>query len=157
MKKILCYLGILVLLGLTILPPMLRVFMPDQGEEEEEVVKIESVALACTSDKYMVNTNYKNNKVQMIVIKKIINIDESNTEETEESSENVIETEMDMTFQALKEYGDIVYNVLNDGEAIKLDFSISNHEKLNLSTLTKLPEDQKTYYESQGLTCIIRR
>ena len=58
MKKLLCYLGILVLLFLAVLPPVLRIMLPEYGEEKEEEVVIVTTVLSCTSDDFIVNTSY---------------------------------------------------------------------------------------------------
>lgn len=166
MKKLLCYLGILLLLCLAILPPVLRIFMPNQGEVEEEPVLNESILLSCKNDKYETSTNYENNKVQMIAIKKIKDTNESdliddgtrtNQENTDNVIENTEETELDRVFNSLKNANNIIYNDLEGAEVIGIDFSIYNHEDLDLEKLTKSHEKQKTYYESQGLTCTIRK
>ena len=66
MKKLLCFLGIILLLFLAVLPPVLRIVLPDMGEEENEVVH-ENVILNCSNESYIANTSYQNEKVMMIV------------------------------------------------------------------------------------------
>ena len=149
MKKILCYLGILFLFVLAFLPPALRVFLPDKGENKKQEEIIERLVLACSSDTFITNTSYENNKIQMILVKKINQVDESgNTEDI---------SELGLSFADLKKQGDIVYTETDDGEVIQIDFSVSTHDKLNLENFTRGIDEQKNYYEQQGLTCTIRK
>ena len=37
-----------------------------------------------------------------------------------------------------------------------IDFDIYDHKELDLSLLNKSLEEEKAYYESQGLTCTVR-
>jgi len=167
MKKLLCYLGILLLLGLAVLPPALRIFLPDQDRQVVEKNESKSALLSCKNDNYEIITNYENEKVQMLVIKKMKNNNESdleddiNNQENKEEQDNLIEnnkeTELDIIFNSLKEASNIIYNELEDGEVIGIDFSIYDHKDLDLGKLTKSPDMQKTYYENQGLTCTIRK
>lgn len=166
MKKILCYLGILILFTLGILPPVLRSFYKEDNKKEEEKLP-ESAILVCTSDTYMTTTSYEDDEVKKIAIKKIItnkeseeSIDEQenlDTEKPEDNEEMVEKTDMDLLFDSLKENKELIYNNLEDGEIIGIDFSVSKYESIDLSNLTKSKEDQKTYYENLKLTCIIRK
>ena len=183
MKKLLCYLGVLLLLGLAVLPPALRMFLPESKENEEEQILNESVLLFCKNDKYEVSTTYETNKINMIAFKKykdmneiesddeLINQDDINDDlendenELEDKSENneniqdniVEETELDKIFNYLKNSENIIYNNLSDSEAVGLDFNSNNYENLDLTNLKKNYEEQKTYYETKGLTCTIRK
>lgn len=150
MKKILCFLGIIGLLVLTFLPPVLRVVMKDK--KTEEVVKKESGILFCSNLEYVINTSYQNDKIQMIVIKKINTIPETDSNNNLKS-----ESELDQIFDNLKKQTDLIYNEEENGETIAIDFSVSNHDALDLSKITNNIEKQKNYYESQNLTCSIRK
>ncbi|MBQ8472309.1 MAG: hypothetical protein IJ501_02270 [Bacilli bacterium] len=152
MKKLLCYLGILVLFILAFLPPALRIFLPDKGEEKKDEEVIERSVLSCSSDTFITNTSYENNKIQMILVKKLNQVDESGNPIEED-----LTSALNLTFTDLKDEGDIVYTETDDGEVIQIDFSVTTHDYLSIKNLTKGILDQKTYYEQQGLTCTIRK
>lgn len=166
MKKILCFLGIILLLFLAALPPILRIILPDMGEEENEVVH-ENVVLNCSNESYIANTSYQDEKVMMIIFKQLYPTDsntnddqEDPTIENEEDTSNLEQSnieELDEAFEDLKTESNITYNVLEDGEVIEIDFTISNHEILNLTKFTNNLADQRAYYENLGLTCLVIR
>ena len=142
MKKILCFLGIILLLFLAALPPILRIILPDKMEEEKEIVH-ENVVLNCSNESYIANTSYQDEKVMMIIFKQLYPTDsntnddqEDPTIENEEDTSNLEQSnieELDEAFEDLKTESNITYNVLEDGEVIEIDFTISNHETLNLT------------------------
>lgn len=166
MKKILCFLGIILLLFLAALPPILRIILPDKMEEEKEIVH-ENVVLNCSNESYIANTSYQNEKVMMIIFKQLYPTDsntnddqEDPTIENEEDTSNLEQSnieELDEAFEDLKTESNITYNVLEDGEVIEIDFTISNHETLNLTKFTNNLTDQRAYYENLGLTCLVIR
>lgn len=166
MKKILCFLGIILLLFLAVLPPILRIILPDKMEEEKEIVH-ENVVLNCSNESYIANTSYQNEKVMMIIFKQLYPTDsntnddqEDPTIENEEDTSNLEQSnieELDEAFEDLKTESNITYNVLEDGEVIEIDFTISNHETLNLTKFTNNLADQRAYYENLGLTCLVIR
>lgn len=166
MKKILCFLGIILLLFLAALPPILRIILPDKMEEEKEIVH-ENVVLNCSNESYIANTSYQNEKVMMIIFKQLYPTDsntnddqEDPTIENEEDTSNLEQSnieELDEAFEDLKTESNITYNVLEDGEVIEIDFTVSNHETLNLTKFTNNLADQRAYYENLGLTCLVIR
>ena len=166
MKKILCFLGIILLLFLAVLPPILRIILPDKMEEEKEIVH-ENVVLNCSNESYIANTSYQNEKVMMIIFKQLYPTDsntndnqEDPTIENEEDTSNLEQSnieELDEAFEDLKTESNITYNVLEDGEVIEIDFTVSNHETLNLTKFTNNLADQRAYYENLGLTCLVIR
>lgn len=157
MKKVLCYLGILFFLFLTVLPPVLRTMLPEYGEEKEEEVVIVTTVLSCTSDDFIVNTSYENDKIRMIVMKKMKEVE--NTEENNDNNQENVETENELVafFDDIKTKSGITSNVLEDGEVVALDFKLYTFDNLNLTKYTKSMDEQKNYYESQGLSCITRK
>ena len=97
MKKLLCGLGIFFLTILILLPPALRIFVPEKTETEKPKEKLVIKALSCDGDKYIARTSYENDNVKMILIKKNIALtekDEENKEEvpSEDQGENQTET-----------------------------------------------------------------
>ncbi len=166
MKKILCFLGIIFLLFLAFLPPVLRIVLPDIEEEKKEIVH-ENVILNCSNESYIANTSYQDEKVMMIIFKQLYPTDsntnddqEDPTIENEEDTSNLEQSnieELDEAFEDLKTESNITYNVLEDGEVIEIDFTVSNHETLNLTKFTNNLADQRAYYENLGLTCLVIR
>ena len=136
------------------------------GEEENEVVH-ENVVLNCSNESYIANTSYQNEKVMMMIFKQLYPTDsntnddqEDPTIENEEDTSNLEQSnieELDEAFEDLKTESNITYNVLEDGEVIEIDFTISNHETLNLTKFTNNLADQRAYYENLGLTCLVIR
>ena len=150
MKKLLCYLGILILFGLAILPPVLRLVLPDQVLDNN-VENVERINLNCSNSSYITSTSYDGDEIKMIVIKHIKN----------EYSEDLLEDETKQSFidlfEDLTTKNGVLYKELSDGEVVSIDYSVYNDGKLNLTELTKKLEDQKSYYESQGLSCLIKK
>lgn len=147
MKKLLCFIGIFVLLFLTVLPPALRIFASDKDEvPKKEEVKLQT--LFCTGN-FMTNTNYEGDKITRIVIKKIINKDE-------EEEENTNQSDMDIVFDNLKNSGNLTVSELEDGEVVDIDIDFINQNKLDITKITQKIEEQKIYYENNALTCTIR-
>ena len=147
MKKLLCYLGILILLGLVLLPPTLRIVLSPKEEKEKTIVESSKI-LSCSNDILITKTKYDNEKISMIVIKKIISDEED--KDTSKSNDVI------KTFESIKNNGNITYNILEDGEVISIDYTVTNHDDLAISNITQNIEDQQLYYENQGLTCSIR-
>ncbi len=152
MKKILCYFGIVVLLGFILFPPALRIFLPEKKEIQETPQSVSS-SLVCTSDYFISNTRYENNKVQMIIMKKI---DIINSEDDDLQENISIDNELTKSFDELKDKNDVIYNNLDDGEAISIDFTLSEHANLDLKNFIKEIDEQQKYYESFDLICQIR-
>ena len=171
MKNFLCYIGIVILVILIILPPALRIFLPEEKEKEKIEPKLVIKSLNCTGVNYVTGTSYENDEVKMIVLKKIISSDDENQDENTDNQETQDETkeedsynnpdsserktEFEAVFTRLSEDSRITKSNLNDGIALKIDFSISNNLDLDIKDLTKPINDQLIYYENLGLTCSI--
>ena len=151
MKKILCYLGIIILLCLTLLPPVLRIMLPDKDQVKEEIV-IKNQILSCEGERFITKTIYDNTKIQMIVIKRL-NPVSSNVENEDTSS--VLTSELDIIIDSLKNESGVTYNILEDGDVLGIDFSLDDHSKLNISKINQDINLQKNYYESKNLTCLV--
>ena len=126
MKKVLCYFGILILLGLVLMPPMLRITLPKENKEDKNEV-VSSRLLSCQNEELIIKQSYENNKVKMIVIKKLL----------VENDEYIKSKELIRIFDSIKENSNITYNKLEDGEVISIDFSISEHNDLNINSMTQ--------------------
>ena len=88
MNKSLCILEIIGLIILIIIPPALRIFVPKEKENEEEEIKLVVKALNCDGKEFITRTSYENDKVKMIVMKKVIeDTTETNPDENTNSNE----------------------------------------------------------------------
>lgn len=170
MKKLLCYLGILVLLFLLLLPPALRIFLKDKDETITDTETKTNETLVCKNDNFTVSTNYSGDEILMIVLKRVIQerddlIDESNLESEDlidesnlESEDLIDETnkELDELFDSIKDDETITYNEIDDSEVIGIDFDIYQHENLKLDLITKPIKEQQQYYESLNFKCLVK-
>ena len=139
MKKLLCYLGILVLLFLLFLPPALRTFLKNKDATTNE-------------DNNKTNATYSGDDVLMIVLKRVIK------EESDDLVEEVStpDKELNELFDSIKDDQTITYNKLEDSEVIGIDFEIYKHENLKMNLITKPIKDQQQYYESLNFKCLVR-
>lgn len=147
MKNILCYLGIILLIALILFPPILRIALPDR-EKIKQVVTEERIILSCSNSEYIANTSYNNQNIEMIAIKKIIN---------ENIEDSITGDKFVKVYDSLREKGDVVLETTDDGEILKIDFSVSDNKGLNLVDLTKNVDEQKIFYEEQNFSCIVRK
>ncbi|MBR3660796.1 MAG: hypothetical protein IKN63_02720 [Bacilli bacterium] len=147
MKKVFCYLGILLIICLVLFPPVLRIVLPEKKKEETKVV-IETYLLYCANEEFIVINTYDGDKIKLINLKKLNQADNYKYETG---------NELLKIFNGVKNKGDTLYNVFEDGELITIDFSVSSHPKLEIDNLTGSLEIQKEYYESQNLTCEVRK
>lgn len=177
MKKSLCIAGIVLLIFLIILPPFLRIALPAKDEEKKEE-KIVRQTLSCDSNNYLSRTSYENGIVKMIIIKKVNETTQTETDEEikppENSNEGVTpetpkdketeetpkeeeeeETELAKLFKTLKKDSRVITKEVEDGEVITIDFSASEYSGLEVESLNKPINDQLAYYENNGLVCSV--
>lgn len=152
MKKLLCYLGILVLLFLLFLPPALRIFLKDKDATLDDDSNKTNETLVCKNDSFTINANYSGDDVLMIVLKRAIK------EESDDLGEEVSAPLKDLNelFDSIKEDQTITYNRLEDSEVVGIDFEIYKHENLKLNLITKPIKEQQQYYESLNFKCLVR-
>lgn len=148
MKKILCYLGILVLLFLLLLPPALRIFLKDKETVVEEPV-VKNI-LVCKNDDFITTTRYEGVDIKTIAIKR------NKEQDLEEGAEIVYDTNLDKIIDDIKSDPTLIYEETDEYKMITIDFEVSNHKDLDLSLITKPINDQKAYYEAENLTCSIK-
>lgn len=148
MKKILCYLGILVLLFLLFLPPALRIFLKDKETVVEEPV-VKNI-LVCKNDDFITTTRYEGVDIKKIAIKR------NKEQDLEEGAEIVYDTNLDKIIDNIKSDPTLIYEETDEFKMITIDFEVSNHKELDLSLITKPINDQKNYYEAENLTCSIK-
>ncbi len=152
MKKLLCYLGILVLLFLLFLPPALRIFLKDKDATLDDDNNKTNETLVCKNDNFTINANYSGDDVLMIVLKRAIK------EESDDLGEEVSDPLEDLNelFDSIKDDQTITYNKLEDSEVVGIDFEIYKHENLKLNLITKPIKEQQQYYESLNFKCLVR-
>lgn len=152
MKKLLCYLGILVLLFLLFLPPALRIFLKDKDATLDDDSNKTNETLVCKNDNFTINANYSGDDVLMIVLKRAIK------EESDDLGEEVSDPLEDLNelFDSIKDDQTITYNRLEDSEVVGIDFEIYKHENLKLNLITKPIKEQQQYYESLNFKCLVR-
>mgnify|MGYP001130482137 FL=1 len=150
MKKLLCYLGILVLLFLLFLPPALRTFLKNKDATTNEDNNKTNATLVCKNDNFTINANYSGDDVLMIVLKRVIK------EEENEELVSEPDKELNELFDSIKDDQTITYNKLEDSEVIGIDFEIYKHENLKMNLITKPIKDQQQYYESLNFKCLVR-
>lgn len=152
MKKLLCYLGILVLLFLLFLPPALRIFLKDKDATLDDDSNKTNETLVCKNDNFTINANYSGDDVLMIVLKRAIK------EESDDLGEEVSASLKDLNelFDSIKDDQTITYNRLEDSEVVGIDFEIYKHENLKLNLITKPIKEQQQYYESLNFKCLVR-
>ena len=150
MKKLLCYLGILVLLFLLFLPPALRTFLKDKDATTNEDNNKTNATLVCKNDNFTINANYSGDDVLMIVLKRVIK------EEENEELVSEPDKELNELFDSIKDDQTITYNKLEDSEVIGIDSEIYKHENLKMNLITKPIKDQQQYYESLNFKCLVR-
>lgn len=148
MKKILCYLGILVLLFLLLLPPALRIFLKDKETVVEEPV-VKNI-LVCKNDDFITTTRYEGVDIKKIAIKR------NKEQDLEEGAEIVYDTNLDKIIDNIKSDPTLIYEETDEFKMITIDFEVSNHKELDLSLITQPINDQKNYYEAENLTCSIK-
>ncbi len=152
MKKLLCYLGILVLLFLLFLPPALRIFLKDKDATLDDDNNKTNETLVCKNDNFTINANYSGDDVLMIVLKRAIK------EEIDDLGEEVSDPLEDLNelFDSIKDDQTITYNKLEDSEVVGIDFEIYKHENLKMNLITKPIKEQQQYYESLNFKCLVR-
>lgn len=168
MKNIMRYIGIIILLGLILFPPILRLTLPEK-KEEEKTIDQNSYILSCSNQRFIVNTSYEEEKIKMLVLKKIYTQQEiDKRRRLDENVENLDEQLLDPNtvvvkyqdivdiFEDIKNKTSIKYDVVDDGEVISIDYSISDHKELEIDKLTQSMSNQQLYYEKLDFSCTIK-
>ena len=162
MKSAMCYSGIIILVILIILPPILRITVPDKlfEEEKEEVINVKN--LRCSNDEFYIVTSYDNNQIREIVIKKLIQ-KESENDSTTDTNDTSLETpnpstpqepsELEEIYEKIKDKRKEQLIVQDDGEGIIIDFSVTNNSDLDIVKLIQPIDKQQSYYERQKMNC----
>ena len=168
MKNAMCYSGIIIIIIFILLPPILRLTVPDIIFEENIKSEIVRKNLRCSSDRYSVTTSYDNDVINLIVIKKYMSKEEleqdtnpdikendTNTNVSTPSIDNASKIDFDNVFERLKEQKNSEVIVQDDGEVISFDFSVSDNSQYDIAKIIQPFEEQQRYYESQNMSCSI--
>ena len=127
MNKPLCYLGIFIILFFILMPPILRIVLP--SKESLSTITVEKrLLLACQSTNYFTTTNYVDEKVTMVMIKKNIPL--------KEKSESEIETINDETENnsSIDEGQNEINNELIDGDTTETSENSEFEKSLNTTS-----------------------
>ncbi len=154
--RMLCYLGILVLLIFIIIPPLFRVLYPKEEVIEEEPLPI-IMNLACSKtddfgDYQLTNTittNYYDDTIHDSVFSYIINENESGL-----PSEGVVIEE----YEALKNIPNVIANENGNTYTLSFDFYNYNYgdEELLANHIGVLAV-QRDYYSQNGFECTVNQ
>ena len=149
MKKVLCYVAIVILLIIIILPPVFRAFISESIDENDKP-KQEIVLLNCTRSDESINMPYldgKLNKIKYTFNTPVdINNDENQTDENDNEPmtiKKVLET-ISNTEKRDDTDGTTTYS-LDMNESCVIDLVPAEYSD------TK--ENMKTYYNNLGYTC----
>lgn len=168
MKKILCYLGIIILFCLVIFPPVLRLTLPDKIKEEKKDEKSNYI-LSCSNSRFIINTSYENKIIKMIIIKmKYTEQEIDKRKQLDESIGNIDNQLLDSNtngekyqdiidiFQNIKDKTTVTHETIEDGEIILIDYSVNDHKELKIDKISQEIEEQQKYYEKIGFSCTVK-
>ena len=168
MKNVLCYTGIILLLGLFLFPPILRLTLPERKEEDKKI-DMNNYILSCSNQRFVINTSYEQEKIKMIVIKKIYTKEEIDRKKhLDENIENLDEQLLDpdtyvtkyqeivKLYDDIKDKTTINHEISNDGEVVSIDFSVNDHKELEINKITQPLESQQKFYERLDFVCTLK-
>ena len=148
MKKVLCYLAIVVLILLISVPPLIRVLYP---KVEEKPIVIEKYSmLTCTKDSYTINESYKNDKALSIKFTRLL--DDQNLEVSNDN--NALEFVLDNELKKI-----VNANIVDEQAEIKMISYLLEYRNVTEESLTNLSnyrlplQDQVNHYQAHGYTC----
>lgn len=148
MKKILCYVAIVLLVLVIFVPPLTRIFYKEK--EVVNVPKDKYSILKCTKDSYEIASSYKNSEGLNLRFKRLLT--DANLESY--SEEYAFESNLDV---AIKELTNA--NIDQNNEEIityYLEYKNVVADKLNALNDYRLPlEEQQKTYESKGYVCTL--
>jgi len=145
MKKFLCYVALVVLIVLIILPPALRIFVKDDNGDDNprDVV----VLLMCTRGEESINMPYKNGGLMSIKYSFM------DTGVNSEFDINNTETLKDV----LVRIGNTQIETLAGKVTYRLDLTVQNNALQVPEKYKRTSEVMKNYYANLGYTCTIMK
>lgn len=149
MKKVLCYVAIVVLLIIIILPPVFRAFIPESIDEGDKP-KQEIVLLNCTRADESINMPYLDGKLNKIKYTFNTPVDINNDENQTFENDNE-----PMTIKkVLKTLSNTEKRDDTDGTTTySLDMNEAGVIDLVPAEYRDTKENMKTYYTNLGYTC----
>jgi len=154
LKKVLCYVAIVILLIFIILPPSLRIFAKDDFEEKpKDVVTL----LTCTKNVETVNMPYLNGN--LVSIKYTFQLENNQTNENDFPNDNLDNITNDNINSELKNMLESISTTQitteNDLTTYALDMKNINNSNLVPSKFKDNSTNMKIYYNNLGYTCNI--
>lgn len=142
MKKILCYVALVVLIVLIILPPALRIFVKDDGSDDKprDVVEL----LTCTRGEEEINMPYKNGGLTSIKYRFM---------DTGDGTIN----ETGTLRSVLAGIGNTQIESNNGEVTYRLDLTLQNNAIQVPDEYKRTSEVMKNYYTNLGYSCNIMK
>ena len=141
--RILCYIGLVILIILLLLPFLLRIFGKNLYQKQE-TKKDEVIVLSCNKQNEMISSTFLNNEPQNIEYR--IKGDYSSKDETD------IETDKVNLMDIIRPHAKIEYQKDDDTTIFKVNVSDLKEVK-NYAQIFASIENQTTYYTSQTFSC----
>ncbi len=147
MKTVLMYFLLIIMLFLLILPPGLRIFMPNKEVEETDEMKDKLVKLMCERNGENLAVDYENNILRQIFYRVPGNKLHEEGDSLENETNEIIK---DIYSKSYSNYGES-----EDVTVFTLIFSTLELNDQSLKNYVQPVEDQKKYYEKLGFKCDI--
>ena len=149
MKKLLCYLAIIILISFIAAPPIIRKVYSNLGKTVEKTD--EYAMMTCGNGIYTMTSYYKNSEILNITFD--LSKDDQDIQELNEDIDNSFEYTL---YSELKNDSATIDNSNDSIESYKLIFA--NTENFNnYSFYTSLLDSQKKAYEAKGYTCVVNK
>ena len=150
MKKVLCYLGLVLLILIIATPPLLRIFYK---EKEELPFKDKIQLLMCTKDTYSISTSYKNGTA--------INIKFTRLKDDPNLVEYTDQMALEYTLSEILKDNPLVTTSKTSDSGHEMISYLLLYDKVSASGLGEfsnyrlLIDDQKQSYVNEGYLCSI--
>lgn len=147
--KVLCYIGLVFLIILLIIPPVFRLVFK---EEKNDIKKNIVITMKCSKENENVASTFLNNEPQVIqydVVGNYVSVEGSSGETKNTGNENLT-SELLTRFS---EYGPITYDEDKNISIIKFDVS-GFKDSADYELLLRNQPAQEEYFKSQGFSCI---
>ena len=149
-NKVLCYIGLVLLIVLLFLPPIFRLAFKEKPEEK---VKDVVLMLSCEKANESYKSTFKNGEPQSVLYKAVGNYEVS---DTEEQPVDTTTTETEVTtpqmVDKLKEYATFSYTENIDTSEFRVDI-IKLANSLDYAKIFSSLENQESYLKSIGFSC----
>ena len=162
MKKLLCYVAIVILLVIIILPPVFRAFVPENFDESELPPKQEIVLLNCKRSDETINLPYldgKLNKIKYTFNTPILvddenePIDDDNNSNENETNDNEINEPMTLKKVLENIPNTVIRNDTDGTTTYSLDMNEIGVVDLVPAEYRDTSSNMKSYYTNLGYSC----